>query len=99
MPAICTPFSTIPGAGTMLEPTKMCGRPGCACATDRAARHGPYFEWGFMRGGKRVHRQVSADYAATRRKAIADDRLVKKRLRDGEIETDRLVDAEQIKKT
>jgi len=52
-----------------------------------------------MRGGKRVHRQVSADYAATRRKAIADDRLVKKRLRDGEIETDRLVDAEQIKKT
>jgi len=39
-------------SGTLLERTKMCGRPGCACAQDPAARHGPYFEWGYMRAGK-----------------------------------------------
>jgi len=84
--------------GNMLERTKMCGRPGCACATDPAARHGPYFEWGFMRGGKLVHRQVSADHAAALRHAIANYRLVKTLLHDWEIETERLIDAEQIKK-
>ena len=84
--------------GNMLERTKMCGRPGCACATDPAARHGPYFEWGFMRGGKLVHRQVSPDHAAALRHAIANYRLVKTLLHDWEIETERLIDAEQIKK-
>ena len=84
--------------GTLLERTKMCGRPGCACATDPAARHGPYFEWGFMRGGKQVHRQVSAVHAAALHHAIANYRLVKKLIRDWETETERLIDAEQINK-
>jgi hypothetical protein len=29
------------------------------CATDPSARHGPYYEWGHMRGGKLVHRSAS----------------------------------------
>ena len=81
-------------SGTMLERTKMCGRPGCACATDPAARHGPYFEWGHMRAGKLVHRQVSAQHAKALRQAIANYRLVKKLLRTWETETERLIDAE-----
>ncbi|HVB82777.1 MAG TPA: DUF6788 family protein [Candidatus Binataceae bacterium] len=82
-------------SGTLLERTKMCGRPGCPCATDRAARHGPYFEWGHMHAGKLVHRQVSAQHAAELRRAIANYRLVRKLLRNWEVETERLIDAER----
>jgi hypothetical protein len=82
-------------SGTLLERTKLCGRPGCACASDPAARHGPYFEWGHMRAGKLVHRQVSAKHAAALRSAIANFRMVKRLLRDWEVETERLIDAEQ----
>ena len=74
---------------------KQCGRAICPCARDPAARHGPYYEWGFMRGGKLVHRQVSAEQAAALRAAIANYRKVKQLLRDWEIETERLIDAEQ----
>lgn len=86
-------------SGTLLERTKMCGRPGCACATDPAARHGPYFEWGHMRAGKLVHRQVSAQHAAALRRAITNYRLARKLLRDWEVETERLIDAEQNSQT
>jgi hypothetical protein len=82
-------------SGTLLERTKMCGRPGCACATDPAARHGPYFEWGHMHAGRLVHRQVPAQHAAALRRAIANYRLVKKLLRNWEEQTERLIDAEQ----
>jgi hypothetical protein len=82
-------------SGTLLERTKMCGRPNCACAQDPAARHGPYFEWGHMHAGRLVHRQVSAQHAAVLRRAITNYRLVRQLLRDWEVETERLIDAEQ----
>lgn len=82
-------------SGTLSERMKLCGRASCACARDPAARHGPYYEWGFMRRGKLVHRQVSAQQAAALRAAIANYRTVKQLLRDWEIETERLIDAEQ----
>ena len=82
-------------SGTLLERTKMCGRPGCACAQDRTARHGPYFEWGYMRAGKLVHRQVSAPHAAVLRRAIHNYRMARRLLREWEVETERLIDAEQ----
>jgi hypothetical protein len=34
-----------------------CGKPGCRCASDPAARHGPYYEWSHMLKGKLVHRR------------------------------------------
>lgn len=86
-------------SGTLLERTKMCGRPSCACAHDPAARHGPYFEWGHMHAGKLVHRQVSAPHAAVLRRAIGNYRLVRKLLRDWEVQTERLIDAEQDRET
>jgi hypothetical protein len=82
-------------SGTLLERTKMCGRPSCACAQDPAARHGPYFEWGHMHAGKLVHRQVSAQHGAMLRRGINNYRLVRKLLRHWEVETERLIDAEQ----
>ncbi len=81
-------------SGTLLERMKLCGKPGCRCAEDPAARHGPYYEWGHMIGGKLVHRTVSPEQAAILRLAIANYRKVKKLLLTWEAETERLLDAE-----
>ena len=59
-------------SGTLLERMKLCGKPGCRCAEDPAARHGPYYEWGHMKRGKLVHRSVSPQQAAILRLAIAN---------------------------
>ena len=86
-------------SGTLLKRTKMCGRPGCRCAQDAAARHGPYFEWGHMKGGKLVHRMVSPEQAAIVELAIANHRKAKKLMLDWEDQTERLFDAEAPRKT
>jgi hypothetical protein len=82
-------------SGTLLERMKLCGKPGCRCAEDPAARHGPYYEWGHMKAGKLVHRTVSPQQAAILRLAIANHRKVKKLLRSWEVETERLIDAQE----
>ena len=81
-------------SGTLLERMKVCGKPTCRCAQDPAARHGPYYEWGHMKAGKLVHRQVSAEQAERLRQAIDNYRQVQVLLRDWEEETERLIDAE-----
>ena len=81
-------------SGTLLERMKVCGKPTCRCAQDPAARHGPYYEWGHMKAGKLVHRQVSAEQAGLLRQAIDNYRQVQALLRDWEDETERLIDAE-----
>jgi hypothetical protein len=50
-------------AGTLLERTKVCGKPNCRCAADPAARHGPYYEWNRLRPEGLQHRVVSAEHA------------------------------------
>ena len=57
-------------SGTLLERTKTCGKANCRCATDPAARHGPYYEWSWREGGRLVHKIVSAEQAGQLRKAI-----------------------------
>lgn len=64
------------------------------CATDPSARHGPYYEWGHIEGGKRVSRMISPQQAAALRHAIANYRKVKARLQESEAETERLIDLE-----
>ena len=81
-------------SGTLLERMKMCGKPGCRCAQDPDARHGPYYEWGHMKAGKLVHRTVSPEQATILRLAIANYRKAKKLMRAWEAETERLIDAE-----
>ena len=73
-------------SGTLLQRTKVCGKPGCRCASDPDARHGPYFEWGHMKGGKLVHRTVSPEQAAILEIAIANHREAKKLMQDWEQE-------------
>jgi hypothetical protein len=81
-------------SGTLLELRTRCGKPGCRCANDPNARHGPYYDWGHMQGGKLVHRRVTPEQAAVLRLAIANFRKMKKLLLAWEKETERLIDAE-----
>ena len=80
-------------SGTLLRRMKVCGKPGCRCANDPDARHGPYFEWGHMKGGKLVHRMVTAEQAEILRRAIANYRSARKLLNTWEEITERLIDA------
>jgi len=81
-------------SGTLLKRMMKCGKASCRCQEDPAARHGPYYEWGRMKGGKLVHRYVSAQQAQVLRTAIANYRKVKKLMRLWETETERLIDSE-----
>jgi hypothetical protein len=81
-------------SGTLSRRMKMCGKPGCRCAEDPEARHGPYYEWGHMKGGKLVHRTVTAEQAALLRRAIANYRKAKKLMKAWEHETERLLENE-----
>jgi hypothetical protein len=85
-------------SGTLLQRTKVCGKPGCRCAQDPSARHGPYYEWGHMKSGRLVHRTVSPEQATILQLAIANYRKAKKLLQAWENETERLIDAEAPRK-
>jgi hypothetical protein len=78
--------------GTLLKRTKVCGDPGCRCKIDRAARHGPYYEWGFLKGGKLRHRMLSPERAKLMEQAIGNHRKVKKLLKAWEEQTVRLIE-------
>jgi hypothetical protein len=79
-------------SGTLLKRTKVCGNPRCHCATDPAARHGPYYEWSYLKAGTLRHRTLSPEQAGLMRLAIANHRKAKKLLRAWEAQTQRLID-------
>ena len=81
-------------SGTLHKRMKVCGKPGCRCAQDPQARHGPYYEWGHMMGGKLVHRVVTPQQAELLQQAIDNHRHAKQLLRAWEQETERLIDLE-----
>jgi hypothetical protein len=45
--------------GTVLARRMKCGQPSCACHTDPAKRHGPYWEWTYKAQGKTVNVRLS----------------------------------------
>lgn len=67
--------------GTLLHRKKVCGRPGCRCATDPAARHGPYYEWGRLERGRLVHTQLTSQEGERFAQAIRNYRLLRRLLR------------------
>ena len=81
-------------SGTLLRRMKVCGKPGCRCAHDPQARHGPYYEWGHMKGGVLVHRSLTPQQAEILQLAIDNHRKAKKLMRAWEEETERLIDLE-----
>jgi hypothetical protein len=62
--------------GTVQTRTKTCGREGCACMADPAARHGPYHEWTRRRDGRLVTTSLDDAQAALLTEAIANRREV-----------------------
>lgn len=79
-------------SGTLLKRMKVCGNPRCHCASDPAARHGPYFEWSYLKAGKLRHHTLTPNQAQIMRLAIANHRKAKKLLRDWESQTLRLIE-------
>lgn len=49
-----------------------CGKPNCACASDRASRHGPYFQLSWKEKGKTVSRRLPPEHAALYRQWVAN---------------------------
>ena len=49
--------------GTVLKRMMKCGKVQCACASDPAKRHGPYFEITYKANGKTVHGKLSPEAA------------------------------------
>ena len=79
-------------SGTLLKRMKVCGNPRCHCASDPAARHGPYYEWSYLKGGKLRHRTLTPVQADIMRLAIANHRKAKKLLRAWEAQTLHLIE-------
>ncbi len=80
-------------SGTLIQRRKVCGKPGCRCAEDPEARHGPYYEWTRRHRGKLLHRVVSAEQARMIRLAIKNHRAILKLLRRWEAQTVRVIEA------
>lgn len=78
-------------SGTVHTRTKVCGRANCRCATDPAARHGPYYEWSRRVDGRLRHSVVSAEQGQLLARAIVNYREIQKLLAQWEHETAREV--------
>ena len=61
-------------AGTLVHRTTVCGKPACRCATDPAARHGPYYQWSRLEHGRLVRTALTAAQARRLRRAIKNER-------------------------
>ena len=57
-------------SGSLMKLYRTCGKPGCACAKDKMARHGPYLVWTRKVGGKTITRTLSELQAKECRRAI-----------------------------
>ena len=56
--------------GSLSERTVKCSKPGCACAQDPKARHGPYYSLTRAVGGKTHSRFLTTEQAALVRQQI-----------------------------
>jgi hypothetical protein len=63
--------------GTFLKRMMKCGKPQCACASDAAKRHGPYFEITYKANGKTVNLKLSPEAAPLYRAATQQYRKLK----------------------
>jgi hypothetical protein len=78
-------------SGTLQKRFKRCGKPGCRCAKDPDARHGPYYEWSYLKGDKLRHRTLTPKQAELMRLAIENHEKLKKLIKAWERQTWRLI--------
>lgn len=62
--------------GSLVTRYNTCGKAGCRCAQDPAARHGPYYIWSRREEGRLVQTVVSASEAKALKRAIGNHRKV-----------------------
>ncbi len=67
--------------GTVLARKMRCGKATCACQTDPAQRHGPYFEWTCKVQGKTVGLHLQAEQAPIYQEGTAEWRRLRGLLR------------------
>lgn len=67
-------------SGTLHSRTKTCGQAACRCATDPAARHGPYHEWSRRKDGRLVHSTLAPAQLSLVQRAIANRREIERLL-------------------
>lgn len=63
--------------GTVLARMVKCGKAHCACSTDPAKRHGPYYEWTYKAQGKTVNVRLTAEAAPLIQSAAKQYRKLK----------------------
>ncbi|MGA2480337.1 MAG: DUF6788 family protein [Spirochaetia bacterium] len=68
--------------GSVLSVFHKCGRPGCACATDKNALHGPYLRWTRKVASKTVTRNLTDHQAELCREYIQNYRRVEEILEE-----------------
>jgi hypothetical protein len=66
--------------GSLSERTVKCSKPGCACAQDPKARHGPYYSLTHAVGGKTHSRFLTAEQADLVRQQIDTGRKFRGRV-------------------
>ena len=66
--------------GSLSERTIKCSKPGCACAQDPKARHGPYYSLTQAVGGKTRSRFLTAEQADVARQQIEAGREFRSRV-------------------
>jgi hypothetical protein len=76
VPWVCT--------GTLNRRFKRCGKKACRCRHEEKARHGPYYEWGRLEGGKLVQRTVTPTQARRIVQGLRSARSIRRRLRQWE---------------
>lgn len=67
--------------GTVLARRMKCGQPSCACQTDPAKRHGPYWEWTYKSHAKTVNVRLSPEAGSLYKAATLQHRKLKSLLR------------------
>ena len=68
--------------GSVSERTIRCGKPGCACAQDPKARHGPYHSLTQAVGGKTRSRFLTAEQATIAQRQVAAGRDFRRHIDD-----------------
>ena len=56
--------------GSLIERSLRCGKQHCRCKADSPELHGPYLQWGYSRGRKRITRWLSTGQAERYRPEI-----------------------------
>ena len=80
--------------GTVSRRMMKCGKSSCRCHRDSSARHGPYYEWTRMEGGRFVNTKVSASEAKVLGRGIRNYKQILRLLKRWSRASARLIRAE-----